>query len=293
VVGSHAQFRLLAEGLQVPESPRWHDGRWWFSDIMGQAVGTVTLEGSAQVVHSLADRPSGLGWDIEGHLLVVSQLDCKLLRESNGLLVEFCDLSPFFRPNGESSLWRPNDMVVDDQGRAYIGSLTMTGSGRTPLVLVAPDGSAEVLVEDLQSPNGLAISPDGSMLVTAEGPAQRLTAFSVDKRGHLGHRRVFADLDAHPDGICFDEEGYVWAACPTGGSLARVDERGVVAEVINMDGRFPLACMLGGNDGHSMFVAAVTGHWSPELDTFVDSSGSIHTGQVGCVEVGVGRGGLP
>ena len=57
-----AQPKVLLEGLLFAESPRWHDGKLWFSDMHAHKVMTVDMDGNSEVVVELAnDRPSGLG----------------------------------------------------------------------------------------------------------------------------------------------------------------------------------------------------------------------------------------
>ncbi len=106
---------VLLDGLTFPESPRWHDGKLWFVDIPTRRVMTVDLDGDAETVVETPDYPSALGWLPDGRLLVVSRLDRCLLRLDPGGLVLAADLSDL----ASGTL---NDMVVDRQGRAYIGS---------------------------------------------------------------------------------------------------------------------------------------------------------------------------
>ena len=75
-----AEARIVVEGLQFPEGPRWHDGRFWFSDIHGHRVHTLTIDGQLDTVVELQDRPSGLGFLPTGELLIVPMLDRVLLR---------------------------------------------------------------------------------------------------------------------------------------------------------------------------------------------------------------------
>ena len=290
---NQAEFQVLADGLQTPEAPRWHGDRLWFVDITRHLVAALSPDGTVEVIHRMPDAPGGIGWDADGSLLVVSQVRCKLLREVGGYLYDFCDLLPFFRPDGGPDSLRPNDLVVDQAGRAYVGGMTMTGAGDTPLVLVERDGSARILLDDLLSPNGLAISPDGSTLVVAESMGQRLAAFTIGDGGSLTGRRILAKLDAGPDGICYDADGFIWAACPADGRLVRVSSDGVIDRVLDLPDRMPLACMLGGADGRTLYVATVRGRWSPELDAFVDDLGSIYTGAYEAIRVDVPRAGLP
>ena len=97
--------------------------------------------------------PAGLGWLPDGRLLLVSVTERKLLRLDPGGLVEVADLT-------ELAPFHCNDMVVDAQGRAYIGNYGFdVDAGAEPtsttLVCVDPDGEAWVAIEQLLFPNGI------------------------------------------------------------------------------------------------------------------------------------------
>src|SRR3989442_350677 len=73
------------------------------------------------------------------------------------------------------------------------------------------------VADDLDCPNGIVLTPDGSTLIVAESFGGRLTAYDVGADGWLSARRIHAELPAsddhvHPDGICVDGEGGVWLA---------------------------------------------------------------------------------
>ncbi|HIF11091.1 MAG TPA: hypothetical protein EYQ81_15495, partial [Sneathiellales bacterium] len=102
------------------------------------------------------------------------------------------DLSPFVTGH-------PNDMVVDGQGRAYIGNFGYDLLGgaepkNANMVLVTPDGAARIVADDLVFPNGAVITPDGKNLVVAETFANKLTTFDIDEDGSLSGRRTFGEL---------------------------------------------------------------------------------------------------
>ena len=106
---------VLLDGLAFGESPRWHDGKLWFSDMHAHRVMTVDLGGKAETIVEVPGQPSGLGWLPDGRLLVVSMTDRRLLRLDPAGLVEVADLH-------ELASYHCNDMVVDEQGRAYVGN---------------------------------------------------------------------------------------------------------------------------------------------------------------------------
>ena len=77
------ELSVVVEGMTFLESPRWHDGRLWFSDFYTQRVMTVTPGAEPEEVLSVANQPSGMGWLPDGRLIVVSMKDRKLLRQES------------------------------------------------------------------------------------------------------------------------------------------------------------------------------------------------------------------
>ncbi len=155
-------LKVLIDGLAFPEGPRWHDGRFVFSDMHAHQVVAVDMAGKREVVCEVPNRPSGLGWLPDGRMLVVSMTDRKLMRlDRDGLktVADMSKLAPF----------DCNDMVVDARGRAYVGNFGFdlhkneTPRGTT-LVMVSPDGVASVAADDMMFPNGMVITPDGKTL---------------------------------------------------------------------------------------------------------------------------------
>lgn len=249
-----SERRVIASGFGFVEGPRWRDGRLWFSDMGDKLVRTVDLDGTMDEIVRVDARPSGLGWLPDGRLLVVAMNDKAILRlEPDGSLVLHADLS--------SLATAPcNDMVVDARGNAYVGNPGY--DMRNPpdplppaeLVLVRPDGSAEVVDREVLFPNGPAVTPDGRTLIVAETMGRRLTAFTIEHDGTLSGRRLFADLGLRgPDGIALDAEGCVWFADAFGDACVRVREGGEVTDVIET-GRGCFACALGGPDGRTLLL---------------------------------------
>ena len=107
--------RILLDGLSFPEGPRWHDGLLWFSDFYTRRVQTLDLQGNTQTRALVPQRPSGLGFLPDGRMLVVSMLDRSVLAVNDGATSVHADLARF--AGGPC-----NDMVVDAQGRAYVGN---------------------------------------------------------------------------------------------------------------------------------------------------------------------------
>jgi len=262
------ELTRVADGFSYLECPRWHDGRLWLSDFYTHRVLTVDEQGAVETVVEVPQQPSGLGWLPDGRLLVVSMRDRKVLRrEASGELVVHADLSAL-------ATGHLNDMVVDAEGRAYVGNFgfdLMAGEGvrDTALIRVDPDGSVAVAADDLLFPNGAAVLADGTFVV-AETFGRRITAFTVGAGGALLDRRTWASFgppaegpeisdflaggSGGPDGLCSDAEGAVWVADALGNRVLRVREGGEVVEEVSTGDLGVFACMLGGEDRRTLYL---------------------------------------
>ena len=246
----------LAEGFCFGEGPRWFEGLVWFSDMLGEAVHTVTLSGEMSTLPLTGHAPSGLGFRPDGTLLIVSTERRQVLGYDGETVALVADLSGLTSaPLG--------DMVVDRHGCAYVGSQARSGG---VIVRIDPDRDvdrrATVVAGDLDFPNGMVITPDGRTLIVAESTGRRLTAFTIATDGSLSNRRVFADrLSGPPDGICLDDGGGVWAAMTLAHRFERIVHDGGVGTVtdrIDVGDRIAIACALGGPEGNLLFLVTST-----------------------------------
>lgn len=280
-----SETRILLDGLAIGESPRWHEGRLWFSNWGTQEIVAVDPGGNSGVMARVpAAFTFSIDWLPDGRLLVVSGLEALLLRrEPDGSLVTHADL----RGLAEGF----NEIVVDARGNAYVngGSFDFeTGAGAESgiIVLVSPDGAVRQVAGGINFGNGMAITPDGSTLIVAESWATRLTAFDIAADGSLSNRRIWADTgDGPPDGICLDAEGAVWYADVPNRRCVRVREGGEELQKVELD-RGAFACMLGGQDGRTLFMLAA------EWGGFENVDAAARTGRVLVTEApapGAGR----
>jgi sugar lactone lactonase YvrE len=249
-------MRTLVTELAFPESARWHDGRLWLANWGAQEILAIDPDGHSQVITRVPTTlPISIDWLPDGRLLIVSGPESLLVRmEPDGSLVTHADLKSL-----SDKGW--NEIVVDGRGNTYVnggGFDMMAGEEFAPggVALLRPDGSLEQVADGIAFPNGMAIMPDNSTLIVAESYARRLTAFDIETDGALSNRRMWAELgDGVPDGICIDAEGTVWYADVPNRRCSRVREGGELLETHQLD-RGAFACMLGGDDGTTLFVLA-------------------------------------
>jgi len=265
----------VVSGLAFLEAPRWHEDRIWFSDFYTHRVLSAAEDGSGlRTEADVPGQPAGLGWLPDGRLLVVSMRDRKVLRrEPDGTLVTHGDLS------GHAT-GHANDMVVDDQGRAYVGNFGFDLMSGDPLDTaslhrVDPDGTVTEVASGLWFPNGSVITRD-QVLIVNETFGNRCTAFDLTNDGRLTNRRtwaqfgplpdgtelgeVFTQMKVAPDGGCLDAEGAWWLADAIGDRLLRVKEGGEIADEVR-PGSPVYACGLGGADGRTLYACA-----APDFD---------------------------
>lgn len=294
------KFKTLISGLSFTECPRWHDGRLYFSDFYTKRVLAVTLDGTMETVAKVPGQPSGLGFLPDGRMLIVSMRDRKIMRrELDSALVEHADLSHL-------APWHLNDMLVDHGGRAWVGNFGFDLMGgdkvtTTNLICIDPDGCAMVAAVGLGFPNGMALTPDGNTLIVAETTMNRLSAFDVASGVLSKHRawaafgvaptstnfaELFSQVDVAPDGICLDAEGAIWVADAKHGRCIRVAEGGEILDELKADALGVFACMLGGDDGRTLFLCVAP--------TFHEAEASAnHRAAIWMTHVDVPRSGLP
>jgi sugar lactone lactonase YvrE len=245
--------KTLITGLALGESPRWHDGRLWLSDWGAQELIAVDLEGQSEVIAHVPSFPFSIDWLPDGRLLIVSASERRLLRrEPDGSLATYVDLAGL-------SQYPWNEIVVDGRGNVYLNNIGFDfpeGEVAPGIVaLVTPDGSVRQVADGVEFPNGMAVTPDNATLILAESYGNRLTAFDIAADGSLANRRVWANLDGFPDGICLDAENAIWYADVPNKRCVRVSEGGKVLQTIDLD-RGCFACMLGGADRRTLFMIA-------------------------------------
>ena len=290
-IDSDAGPRVLLDGFGMGESPRWRDGRLWFSNWGTDEIVALDLDGKAEVV-GRGGGGSGwaVGWLANGRLLITGS---ELVRvEADGSRVTHADLTEI-SPHGWS------EITVDGRGNVYVDSLNfdftnfndVMAEGAAPgkIALVTPDGTAREVADGLAFPNGMVVTPDNRTLIVAESFAARLTAFDIGPDGDLSNRRVWADVTG--DGICMDAEGAIWCSAvdPGGASVVtRVREGGEILERIAVD-RPCYACMLGADDGRTLFMVLAEWFGPDRMDELIEA----RTGQIQAVRVSVPHAGWP
>lgn len=250
-----SELTAFVTGRAFLESPRWHAGALYVSDMFADVVLRITEDGEVSTVVDV-EQPSGLGWLPDGALLISSMAQRRVLRFDGAQLTEHADVRAL-------AAQEINDMVVDRHGHAFLGQFgfnPLAGEAPVPAPLIRIDagGAVSVAAEDLNFANGMAITADGSTLLVAESIGQCITAFTLAEDGTLTDRRLWAQVEGFPDGIAVDRDNGVWFASPLSNQFTRVVEGGKVTDTVEAPGPHAIACALGGSDGRTLFMLSAT-----------------------------------
>src|SRR5919107_609175 len=190
------------------------------------------------------------------------------LEEADGLLTYLVEL-------WSDDDVRMNEGGCDPDGRFYCGSMAYdhrTGAGA--LYRLDPDGSVQVVLENVTISNGLEWSPDGSRAYYNDSPTQRIDVFDYEAESGLSGRRPFAEVPAEvglPDGLTVDEEGGIWVALYGGGSVRRYTPDGMLDYVIEVPAKQVTACTFGGSGLDQLFITTSREDLKPGEDPLAGS----------------------
>jgi len=234
-----ATLERLATGCYWAEGPVWFgDARFLlWSDIPNNRIlRWDDCSGSVSTFRNPSNHANGLARDRQGRLLACEHGTRRVTRtEYDGSITVLVDRFEGKRLNS------PNDIVCASDGGVWFTDPVFGISGwwegtpATPelphgVYRIAPAGGEPVMVlADLQGSNGLAFSPDESVLYVVESratPNRKIWAYDV-AGAVLSNKRLFVDADGPGayDGIAVDELGNVWCGFGSNGSAgAKVEE---------------------------------------------------------------------
>lgn len=248
------ELRTVLTGLAFPESMRWHKGELWFSDVLAGKVYRADINsGQCFEVAFIPPVVSGLGWLPNGELLAV---DCEARRvvsiDSQGGKAVHADMS---------AVWEfpANDMLVDEDGTAWIGSYGFnpeTDPPKESSLARFKNGILDFPIDSLVFPNGMArLDPDH--FVVAETFADRLAIIETTPDGGARiERRIALPINSTPDGLTIDEDGNIWVASAYGEAVLKVNSiTGSVERAIEIKGRGVFDAAFGGPELETLFIA--------------------------------------
>ncbi len=249
------EVELVADGVQWTEGPQWvaDDGVLLFTD--GGVIYQLADDDEISAFGVPIYGANGLALDTEGRLIVAENTMRRVTRvESDGTV------TPIAEEFEGMPLNQPNDIAVRSDGTIYFTD-PYYGDGTTDLDFhgvfrIAPDGSltAEYRGAITEQPNGIALSPDESLLYVAEWAADLVWVFDVADDGSLSEAETFVTTGDGPDGMTVDNDGNLFVATDEGIEVFAPD--GARWGVIPVSQWASSNCAFGGDDGRTLYITA-------------------------------------
>ena len=239
IIATNEPIRQLATGfggdIGPAEGPLWmaEQGHLLFNDIhTARRMRYTPGQNGATVAMEKTNEANGITRDLQGRILSAEHLTRRVTRyEPDGSVTVIANSF------GGRRLLRPNDVIVKSDGSIYF---TDPGGTAAPdqwdvtvsgVYRVSPDlGTMSLVVPDMTRPNGLAFSPDESILYVADSRRRQVRAYDMQPNGttFLDTSRLFVDLGGAepgtPDGIKIDTQGNMYAG--GAGGLYIIDKTG-------------------------------------------------------------------
>ena len=127
----------------------------------------------------------------------------------------------------------------------------------TNLIVLDPEGEIIQVIPDMDFPNGMVITPDGRHSSSVRPSVRNRAPLTWRADGTLSNRRVWAPIAGVTDGMCLDADGQIWFANAISHECLRVREGGEITGTVTCS-QHAYACMLGGEDGRTLFIMTCT-----------------------------------
>jgi gluconolactonase len=285
LIAPDAPIERVAGGFAFTEGPVWRGGCLLFSDIPNKRIARWRrLPEGPELTTYATGMSNGLTLDGRGQVLAAEHDGRRVTRVSeDGTRTVLAERFQGKRLNS------PNDIVVRSDGSIYFtdppygvepgirggsrpaGWWTKSIPGKEQasngVYRLAPDGTLHLVADDFTLPNGLAFSPDESLLYIDDSARKHIRVLSVRPDGTLGTDRILLDMASEdpgvPDGLKVDLAGNVFCTGPGGVWVCRADG--------TMLGRIVLpelpANLAWGEDGSVLFITARTSLYRLETKT--------------------------
>jgi gluconolactonase len=230
-------------------------GNFFFSDILTNKVYKVADAGKASPLLERSSLCNGLAFDKMGRLIACQGRTGKIIAidPTDGSVTPICEGYNGKRFN------QPNDLVIDSENGIYFTDpefLTKALPQKTMGVYyLNAAGNVLRVVESLDLPNGIALSPDEKTLYVVQMGQSNVMAYPILGLGKLGPGEVFAKLEHPGDGMAIDSAGNLYVTQPEASGIAVIDPAGKSLGLIKFP-EAPANCAFGGKDRKTLFATA-------------------------------------
>ena len=251
------ELEAIAGEFQLADGPAW-DGSWslYVPDVKAQKLYRyIPRKKQLQVLLPSAGRISASFFN-HSQLFLSDNGESQIAFLNGQEKVRIAGSDP-----GLNLPCRPNDLVVDNQGGIYY-----TLTKENVVAYIAPTKKQLVVADDIQTPNGIILSPDGKTLYVAEYAPKKIRAYDVAADGSLSGGREFAAMDAGPekgaDGMSIDRAGNVYCAGPS--DIWIWSPAGELLDKIAVPTR-PINCTFGDTEMTSLYITGFGGLYRQQM----------------------------
>ena len=243
--------------FQFLEGPQWiaAKGSLLFTDIPANTIFEILPGAAATVFRNPSGNANGLGLDSKGLLITAEHSGRRVSRTmADGSVVTVVDLYQGKKLNS------PNDLIGRSDGNIYftdppygLADPGLSELGFFGVFRVNPQGTIELVANDMIRPNGIALSPDEKTLYVDDTNTGELRTYALDAAGLPTAPQKLTTTSPGPDGMALDSLGNLYVSTSTGVQVLRPDgtEWGTIAVPEQ-----PANCAFGGADGKTLFVTA-------------------------------------
>ncbi|MHA1536493.1 MAG: SMP-30/gluconolactonase/LRE family protein [Alphaproteobacteria bacterium] len=256
---------LIGRGAALGECPVWDavPERLYWIDGTAPALLSCDINGGGYNRIALGEKIGSFALRAKGGAVAALESGFAFLDLESGALAPIAD------PEADLPENRFNDGKCDPGGRFWAG--TMHASLAKPtgaLYRLDPGGGATRMLGGLSVPNGLAWSPDGTLMYFADSLTGAIQACDFDAdEGGIGEPRVFAEpgsAPGFPDGACVDAEGLLWSARWRGGCLARYAPDGSLDRTVALPVSRVTSCAFAGPRLETLMITTASAGLSDE-----------------------------
>lgn len=243
----------------LADGPAWDGGSLWIPDVKGgKLFRYYPKQKKLQLVLADAGRISASFFN-NGQLFLSDNGNAEISWLKGRAKERIAGQDPAAKPPA-----RPNDLVVDRHGGVFY---TLTRQNQ--VVYIAPTGEQRVVVEGIQSANGITLSPDGQTLYVAAYRPKEIWAYDVGRAGATSGGRRFAHMDdgeaLGADGMCIDRAGNVYCAGAT--AVWIWNSAGELIDKIETPER-PINCAFGDSDLRTLYITGFGGLYRQRMKTY-------------------------
>lgn len=244
------EWELVSEGYKFTEGIAANQaGDVFFQDIPNSKTYKIGLDGKTVTINEDSQNASGAEFDIDGNRYEVAKKSLSIVR-----------YNPKNKKQEIAKDIAGNDLTVSNNGNVYITAPDGREKPST-IYLIKPSGEKVVVDKGLLFANGVALSPDQTLLYATESASHWVWSYQIHPDGTLSNKQKFGwlhvrdnDENAWADGLTCDRDGRIYVATRAG--IQVLDQTGRVNAILPTPNGAVSNMAFGGKDFDMIYVTA-------------------------------------